>query len=214
MNKETENNEWIDLAPYLAKTSRRNPFITPSHYFEGLEEQTKNAIFLAGLSGNKQHFGLQIPDDYFKTLSSKIETNITLIQNIKQESAFTVPENYFSQLQDRIVARTIDDKVKKAPKILKLLQRDLVKYATAACLLLVSSFGLYFYSRHSLPTIENSAQIEGISDQFLYDIDESTIIQHLDTEKMAKGKAVSTTDAEMENYLLNHYTTGELAQDL
>ncbi|MET4081583.1 hypothetical protein ABIB40_001532 [Pedobacter sp. UYP30] len=213
MNKEIENNEWIELAPSLAKMNRRNPFATPINYFETLEQQTNNAIFLAEMAENKHNYGLEVPEDYFLTLFTNIGTTIKLTEKIKSESAFEVPADYFSQLQDKLAAKTAPRKATTKPKIVRLWHKNLVKYASAACLVLVSSFGIYYYNQHVDLMPEVSAT-ETTQDQFLYDIDESTIIQQINTEQPVESKNVSATDTEMENYLLNHYTTTELAQEL
>ena len=214
MNKEIENNEWVELAPSLAKMFTRTPFTTPESYFEALEEQTKTAIFLAEIIDNEQKNGLQVPPLYFTVLSENIATTLKLSENITSEQAFSVPVNYFNQLQDKLAAKITSSKVAKTSKIIRLLNTNLVKYATAACLLLVSSFGIYFYNQHTTSETEILSQTEVLKDQFLYDIDESTIIQNIGTKNPIESKNVSVTDAEMENYLLNHYTAIELAQDL
>ncbi|MBC7418011.1 MAG: hypothetical protein H7325_07635 [Pedobacter sp.] len=214
MNKEIENNEWVGLAPSLAKMITRTPFTTPESYFEALEEQTKTAIFFAEIIDNEQKNGLQVPPLYFTVLSENIATTLKLSENITSEQAFSVPVNYFNQLQDKLAAKITSSKVAKTSKIIRLLNTNLVKYATAACLLLVSSFGIYFYNQHTTSETEILSQTEVLKNQFLYDIDESTIIQNIGTENPIESKNVSVTDTEMENYLLNHYTAIELAQDL
>lgn len=215
MERELENSEWIELAPSLAKMSKRNPFGTPENYFTELEDHAQVNVFLAELPRNTNNYGLNVPEDYFTTLASNIETTIKLSQAIKPQSSFEVPKNYFSELQEKLEARTSEFKPEVKPRVIKLWRTNLIKYATAACLLLVSSFGIYYYNQQPVKSnAETSEQAEMANEQMLYNIDEGTIIQHIDSENAIEDKNVSTKDTEVETYLLNHYTANELAQDL
>ena len=214
MNKELENNEWKAFAPQLAIKQKLNPFVTPTDYFVELKEHTKSAIFLSELDKTEHTFGFQVSSDYFKHLAEQVNTTICLDENIGSEKAFTVPENYFSTMQNAIMLKTNAQEKPLPAKGIKLWNSNFLKYAAAACFLAISSVGIYRYNQHndnaSLTTLSNQVT----NDQFLYDIDESTIIQHINAEKPLKTKNVSAADADMENYLINHYTVNELTQDL
>lgn len=214
MNKELENNEWKGLAPQLAVRQKCNPFVTPADYFVALESRINTSVFLNDLKKTEQTFGLQVPEDYFSQLFDQINTAINLNERIDAQKAFAVPEDYFSNLQNAITVKTTEQKQPFIAKRVKIWNSGLLKYAAAACFLVISSVGIYRYTRVNDNISSSSVANELATEQFLYDIDESTIIQNINAEKPTEVKTASTKDAAMENYLINHYTANELAQDL
>lgn len=214
MSIELENIEWIELAPYLAKAPRINPFDTPVDYFTNLEPQIKNTVFLAQIAGDEENHGLTVPQDYFISLAANIKTTVNLSKETKSKSSFEVPVNYFAQLQNSLAAKTIHSELATKPRIIKLWHKDLLKYASAACLIFVSFFGGYYYSQHSDSTPDTPVQTEVAKDGAQNKVVESTTGSLQNSENISKPENPTSTDTEMENYLLNHYTANELAQDL
>ncbi len=107
-------------------------------------------------------------------------------------------------------------KITSKARIIPLWKRSFVKYASAACFVLISSFGVYFYQNNEAANIP-AAQLQSAdfaNEQMLYDIDESTIIDHLEAQNISNSKTTSASDTEVENYILNNYSSSDLAQEL
>ena len=79
----------------------------------------------------------------------------------------------------------------------------------------MASFGIYFYQNNT--NIAQQVQsAETVNEQMLYDIDESTIIDHLETQNATSSniKTTSASDTEMENYILSNFSSSDLSQEL
>ena len=215
MNENIDNNDWKKDAPRLAAMAKSNPFAVPNNYFESVDEAILSTIFLDGLKQNTNNNSFEIPQNYFEDLTKRIETTIRMSELPVKENSFAVPENYFDTLQNKIASRIAAEEPKKTAKIVPLWRRSTVKYASAACFILMASFGAYFY-QNSTPTIP-SAQTqpaELANEQMLYDIDESTIIEHLEVQNTITSKTNSASDTEMENYILSNYSPSDLTHEL
>lgn len=80
----------------------------------------------------------------------------------------------------------------------------------------MASFGVYFYQNGSSATVQQAQSAEAVNEQLLYDIDESTIIDHLESQNTTSSniKATSASDTEMENYILSNFSSNDLSQEL
>ncbi|MDQ0637979.1 negative regulator of sigma E activity [Pedobacter sp. W3I1] len=215
MNENIENNDWMNEAPALAAMGKRNPFAVPDGYFENGDEAIFSAIFLDGLKQKTSDNNFEVPQNYFEDLTERIQTRIALSELPKAEQSFTVPENYFDTLQSRIANRIAASEPRKEAKVIPLWRRNIVKYASAACFLLIASFGVYFYQNGSTTTVQQAQSAEAINEQLLYDIDESTIIDHLEAQNTTSNtKTTSASDTEMENYILSNFSSNDLSQEL
>jgi negative regulator of sigma E activity len=217
MNENIENNDWMNEAPTLAAMGKRNPFSVPDGYFENSDEVIFSAVFLDGLKQKTNNNNFEVPQHYFEELTERIQTHIALAEMPKAENTFAVPENYFDTLQNRITNRIAASEPKKEAKVIPLWRRNIIKYASAACFLLMASFGIYFYQNGSTNTGQQVQSSEAIvNEQLLYDIDESTIIDHLETQNTTSSniKTTSASDTEMENYILSNFSSGDLSQEL
>ncbi|MBC6109586.1 hypothetical protein ACFOG5_21985 [Pedobacter fastidiosus] len=216
MNENIENNDWINEAPALAALGKRNPFSVPDGYFENCDEAIFSSIFIDGIKQNTKDNSFEVPQNYFEELTERIETHVALSQIVKPENAFAVPENYFDTLQNKIAAKIAATEVKKEAKIIPLWRKSFVKYASAACFLLIASFGLYFYQNNTLTETLPVLSADVSTEQMLYDIDESTIIEHIESQNVNSSvtNAKSASDTEMENYILNNYSSSDLTQEL
>lgn len=215
MTENIENNDWINEAPTLAAMGKRNPFGVPDGYFDNLNESVFSAVFLEKLKEKSAINSFEVPTHYFEELTARIETNIAIATMPKAESAFAVPENYFDTLQNKINSKIEALEPKKEAKVVPLWSKNLFKYASAACFLLISSFGFYLYQNQE-SSVNQIRTAEFANEQMLYDIDESTIIDHLEAGSTAKSntKTTSASDTEMENYILSHFSSNDLAQEL
>jgi len=215
MNENIENNDWMNEAPALAAMGKRNPFSVPDGYFENSDKAIFSAVFLDGLQQKTIKNNFEVPPHYFEGLTEQIQTRIALSEMPKAENTFTVPENYFDTLQSRITDRIAASEPKKEAKVIPLWRRNIVKYASAACFLLMASFSIYFY-QNSTNTVQQVQSAETVNEQMLYDIDESTIIDHLETQNATSSntKTTSASDTEMENYILSNFSSSDLSQEL
>jgi len=218
MNENLENNDWINEAPTLAAMVKRNPFIVPKGYFDNCEQDVLNQVFLDKLKQKTNSNVFEVPVSYFEELTEMIETRIALEEINLPSRGFAVPENYFETLQSRINSKIATDEIKpKEAKIIPLWKKGFVKYASAACFVLIASFGVYFYQNNQSIATTNAAQLrsaEMANEAMLYDIDESTIIEHVEAQTTSNKTNVSASDTEMENYILSNYSSTDLAQEL
>lgn len=199
-----DNMEWENEAPQLAKLKKSNPFTVPSNYFEELGERINQSVFISSLPKSEQT-GFNTPANYFETLESQIKSRILLEQfkDGKQEG-FDVPKGYFEKLQQNISAQTIDKK-----KTVKLWHQPLFKYAVAACLVIASTTGWFANEHYQNKQLRNN---ELAKEQMLYDIDESVIMEYM--QEAQNVKSASFTDTEMENYILDNFSTNDLSNNL
>ncbi|WP_293786072.1 hypothetical protein [uncultured Pedobacter sp.] len=217
MNENIEDNDWINESPALAAMEKHNPFSVPDGYFENGGEGIFSAIFIDELTQKASSKHFEVPQHYFEDLTERIQTRIALSEIPVAEKAFTVPDNYFNTLQNRITDRISTLEPAKKAKVIPLWRRNMVKYVSAACFLLMASFSIYFYQNGSTSTGQQLPAAEAVAnEQLLYDIDESTIIDHLETQNTTSSniKTTSASDTEMENYILSNFSSGDLAQEL
>ncbi|WP_316822387.1 hypothetical protein [Pedobacter gandavensis] len=198
MKNDLENSEWMNEAPHLAGLKLKHPFSIPEGYFEELPEQIHEAIFLDQLKTSSPESGFNAPEGYFESLSTKIQTEIV---------GYTVPQDYFQQLQDKINQKTTH---KKVAKTIRLWHSKSLKYASAACFVMVTAVGMYFYQyTNSTPPIS----VDTATEQMLFDIDENTIIEHIQSNSLTQEHP-SVAEADLENYILSNYSQNEIASNL
>lgn len=215
MSENIENNDWMNETPNLRVIGKRNPFSVPDGYFEGGEEAIFSVVFLDGLKQKTNNNNFEVPQNYFENLTERIQTRIVLEELPKAEHAFSVPENYFDNLQSKIALKIAQSEPKKVAKVIPLWRRNIVKYASAACFLLMVSFSIYFYQNSSVTGVQQVQSADAINEQMLYDIDENTIIDHLEAQPTAlSNNKTSASDTEMENYILSHFSSSDLSQEL
>ncbi|SFH17658.1 hypothetical protein SAMN04489864_10675 [Pedobacter insulae] len=200
--------EWENEAPILAALPRVTPYRVPDNYFNELTAHLNSAAFLDGLTQGERN-GFTVPTNYFEELNDQISSRIALEQfkSITSSEGFSTPSNYFDKLQANILSQTID--VKPKTKTVRLWQSDLVRYAAAACLIILTASGLYFNQQR---TVKKGQSTVLASEAVLYDIDESVIIEHLKESQQATNSTAS--QAEMESYILNHYSSNDLSNNL
>lgn len=215
MDNIEENNDWKKEAPILAGLSVYHPFSIPDGYFEELPPRISNAIYLDKLKTKSASPGFTTPPNYFNELSENINAEL-LKEKIKltvpEGKHYAVPTNYFEQLQSNILNKTIyDTKPSKSAGIIRLWHSKLLKYASAACFIILSTTGFYFY-QHQLPA-RKLAYNELATEQILYDIDEDVIIDHIKDNDLQQAKPAAT-DVALENYILSNYSQSEIASNL
>ncbi|MCX2572939.1 hypothetical protein [Pedobacter sandarakinus] len=214
MNENIENNDWKLDAPSLAALDRRNPYLVPDQYFEDAEAAIKSEIYLSDLKSKTSETTFSVPHGYFEDLAERIETNVKLSQVQLTDNSFAVPDGYFESLQQRIADKVSLTVPVRHAKIIPLWKRSFVKYASAACFAIIASFGAYYYQNSTPMPAMQTQSADLANDQMLYDIDESTIIEHLETQSSQSTNANSASDTEMENYILSNFSSSDLSQEL
>lgn len=208
MKKVDENMEWEREAPHLASLAKHNPYSVPDKYFNELSARINQSVFVDGLM-QKENQGFTTPVNYFEELSQQIESKIAIenIKTIAQNDGFKVPTDYFDQLSNAILSKTSAAATPKT-KIVRLWHRDLIKYASAACFILLVASGLYVKEQNSAKQLRTA---ELASEHMLYDIDESLIREHIQESQNVNNAA---TNAEMESYILDHFSSNDLSNNL
>jgi hypothetical protein len=213
MDDNLENNDWKKEAPMLAGLPLRNPFSVPEGYFEDLPLKVSNSVYVEKLKAEGTQTGFHTPENYFKELNENINSEI-LKEKIKSavpEEGYIIPVNYFEQLKSNILDKTVNE-TKQPAKVVRLWRSSILKYASAACFLILSTIGFYFYQQQQ----QNSSKIaysDLATEQMLYDIDEQVIIDHIQANDLQQAKP-SATEVELENYILNNYTQSDIASNL
>lgn len=137
--------DWDATKSFPGATNRETPFSVPEAYFDNLPDQIMSRIMLDEMGFKEQNSGFNVPAAYFDDLSVRIESAVTAEtwKDLKTENAFSVPGDYFEKSAKRIsqaVAVPLKDgKVRS-------MYLNLFKYASAACVLIVTAF--FFYSNH------------------------------------------------------------------
>lgn len=202
--------EWEREAPHLASLPRTMPYSVPDKYFNDLQTRINQSVFVADLM-QKENQGFTVPQNYFEDLGKQIESRIAIdqINTLVKNDGFKTPANYFDKLQADILSKTTATKAPKT-KVFRLWQTDLMKYASAACFILLAASGLYLNEQHSLKQIQKT---EFADEQMLYDIDENVIFEHLQ-QNQTVTTSNSASETEMENYILDNFSTNDLSNNL
>lgn len=215
MDNNLENNDWKKEAPLLAALPVQQSFSVPEGYFEQLSVQITNATYLEKLKAKAGDTGFNTPENYFEELNQQINTEILaerlkVIAPVKEYAA--VAPDYFDKLKANILAKTVDVPAKPtATKVLRLWHSSMLKYASAACFVILSAIGLYFYDQNQRNT--RLAYIDVPTEQMLYDIDEQVIIDHIEANDLHQTKQADT-DVALESYILNNYSQSDIASNL
>lgn len=144
MIKEEENMDWEKEAPLLASLDRQNAFTVPDGYFEGLQQNVMSEIALEQLQLKTPTF--EIPANYFEESAEIIKARV-LLESIKEsvihnDAGFKVPDSYFEDLKSQTIQHI-------KPKKTNVIRFNFLRYATAACILLTTSLGIYFNVKHT-----------------------------------------------------------------
>lgn len=210
MDNNLENNDWKKEAPALAALPVRHPFSVPEKYFEQLTIEVGNHIYVEKMKASAGQAGYSAPSNYFEELNERISNQVFTekLKAIASPTEFTVPLDYFKEAQANILSKTTGN---KPAKVVKLWHSSILKYASAACFVILSASGLYFYEQQQQDT--TLAFQEMATEQMLYDIEEQVIIEHIEANELKQTKQ-SATDVALENYILNNYSQSDIASNL
>jgi hypothetical protein len=219
MDNQLENNDWMNQAPHLAKLPRTNPFTVPQEYFETLPSNINSAIYFDSLKQHASTMDGSVPPGYFEQAKQDIYSRIAEenIKELVQEDGFAVPEGYFTNLNNRISLQLTEPKQKQQKtKLFKLWHSRAMKYATAACIVIISSVGLYMNYQGNGQSAPRRATITVATseEQALFDIDEQSVIEQVQSESSGQSANTNATQSEMEDYILNNYSQNDIASNM
>ncbi|MGY4386063.1 hypothetical protein ACVWYN_003113 [Pedobacter sp. UYP24] len=205
MGENLENKDWRAEAPTLAGIAVREVFSVPDGYFNELNTQILSRVYLEELKSETSNQGFEVPELYFTGVAESIKT-ITYLETLKlKDQVYSVPENYFEESRAAIIAKTTG--VVQKSKIVRLWHSKLLKYASAACFVIVAGLGVYFNQGSTVQRVSNT---DIATEQMLFDIDEDVIIEHIaapETNKIANDQAA------LENYILTNFSSADLTTE-
>jgi hypothetical protein len=151
---ETELNEF----PVLSSIEKTNIFTTPDNYFKSLEYSLEYKTELASyseLQSVKMPLFADLDEDYKQCLQSSINYKVELVEELKsyetlyaldKVNLFSVPENYFESLGDRVKDRiysTKEIKVSVLETVLDFIFGKKIAFSFGFVLIIVLS--VYFF---------------------------------------------------------------------
>ncbi|PST82278.1 hypothetical protein C7T94_15920 [Pedobacter yulinensis] len=209
MLEEIEDREWMETAKELMKTGNATPFEVPAGYFEALSAQLNACLKIDEASGTGA--GFNVPPAYFDHLQQQISARVLIRETqAPAQQAFSTPPGYFETLSPRIFAATRPS----AP--VRRLWPLVAKYAAAASVVLLAGLAMFYSQEPPVKHSEKAPMVHTttpLADQYLYDIDEQVIVEHV---QMSEAEALHATPSqdEVESYILNHYSQNELISAL
>lgn len=130
------------LSPFLNNFSKEIPYKTPAGYFEGLEEKMMNAVRASSDYLHKESFG--------QTTDEELESLSPLLQGLKKENPYTVPQGYFENLSAPVVEET-------KTKVVSIGNGKWLRYAVAAMMIgLIALVGVRIIIQGKIDPNKNS----------------------------------------------------------
>ncbi len=180
-------------------------FKTPKDYFNSLED----GICAKALSDQKSK-DMHVPEGYFDGLEDKIMKAISeeSILDKQINSGLKVPKDYFNTIEDSILDKIED---KREPKVIQLLSRRNIMYASCIAAALVLMFSFYFNKEET--TFEN-IDVELVENYILdqnidsYELASLLKDEDLETENFLDSEIY--TDNSIEEYLIDNADIEEL----
>jgi hypothetical protein len=158
MKLHDSDREWEKDAPTLSAMGKVNPFTVPSKYFDSLSETLHSISLIESVRfENEEEFSF--PKGYFKELEKHIKTKTALenSQNLPKTIGFRTPEDYFSDLTQKIEAKIKQQDV----PIKKSIFKSWISYSAAACITMIIGSVVYF----NLKSDSITSDLSNIPDQ-------------------------------------------------
>ncbi len=178
------NNEDEDLkgmAPHLNKMKHNNPFKANEDYFERFTSKLQNKI-----------------DDY-----EEIHTEAPILASILKYHPFEVPKDYFDYLPTR-VQQTVLDKKENTTIIEWFMLLVKPRFAVPVlCTILIAFAGINFMNKNAEAAKTEVAE-EITTEEQLYNIDESAIIESMDANQSNENTTVANPETTIQDYLLDN----------
>lgn len=207
MNK-SENKGWEESYRELNNISREMPFAVPENYFEKSRINILTQIQLSRFYNSSD--GFTVPENFFVEEQQQITRKVSYLSSLDHRDGFKTPPQYFEDLSKRIQLQ-LTTEVTPTKKILKVWTSQFMKYAAAACFIMITATALYFNTEEQKYIVAPNTEYF-IGEDDLYDIDVETIIEHVDFNKESPINA-TLSDSETEAYILNNYSHTELLSE-
>jgi uncharacterized membrane protein YvbJ len=148
---------------------------------------------------NIENSGLKTPENYFSNLEDIIMAQIHLEEKINK-SVFKTPENYFDSLEEKLSNQISE---KQETKVISLLSKRNIIAITSIAASIVLLFNLQIFDKAiSFDSIENDALENYVSNQEFETLNlEAEMIEDIDISSFILEESIS--DASLENYLYN-----------
>lgn len=177
-----------------------------------MEENLEYRDWMKGI----KETGFTTPSNYFEELNDRIRVKMAAerLRTAVPRDGYSVPPNYFEHLQSKILAKTTSKPaaLKQQTKIARLWRSNVVKYASAACFVIIAGMSVYFNTNEQRATPNNNYS-DAATEQMLFDIDEEVIIEHIEANYENQQKT-NAKEMALENYILNNYTQNDLTTNL
>lgn len=153
---------------------------------------------------DKKHIhGFKVPQDYFDNLEERIMQNVAMDQ-LPKDTGMRVPDGYFEQLENRVMAQTIKPEKKKS-KVIKL--NSWWKVAIAAS---VIGFGIWLLPMNpganeiSDPMVNAEFTIDRYIDDMIFDMPDASLIEMIDDYDIDMSFNNQINKEEVEEYLMEN----------
>lgn len=203
-------------------SSENTEFAVPDHYFGQLSETIKNKIAEENLKAVAKDPGFAAPEGYFEQAVIQLQRTLALDPVVGSTSGgFTVKEDYFDQLTANITERISTDSVvdhasvAKETPVRRIGVNRWIKYASAACVAVILSLGVYFgLNSDTIPTTTDLYAFDevtfgNISDDELMDYlamngdsyDLFYFAEYMDGWELEDGISIDVEDEDLEDYI-------------
>ncbi len=107
----------ISVAGCRLSVGQLDGFTVPEGYFEKLVDEIESLAYLHNTTYTEQPTtdnpeqptnGFSVPENYFADLDATLNTRLAL-DNLKQDEGFTVPEGYFEKLTEKVMSQASTD---------------------------------------------------------------------------------------------------------
>lgn len=127
-----------------AASADAESFAVPNGYFEQLSTSIMARVKIEEAIGDHANT-FAVPDGYFDDMAAQIQSRIFVEETLSRETPFSVPENYFENLNRKVMNQATGmDAIQRKGLVKRLISSGTFKYATAACFALIIGAGIFF----------------------------------------------------------------------
>lgn len=144
--------------------------------------------------------GFSVPQNYFEEVEEKINTSV-FIDSLPKEKAFNTPDDYFDTIEAQIQSRLATEQTTET-KVISLRKRVLQYIPVAAAASVLLFIGINYFSSQKI-TFEDITitDIEYWYENGYGDIDNSELAATLNTSELDEDILASISDEILEDYL-------------